>query len=120
MFISKVRFKYDVILNQIGFTAAGMDRMAINCHNGAKSFEEFKKYKWISDRTMFVRYEDMAINPHEYAEQIYKFIGLEFDDDTRRNFLAVTNRKSRKRRSVPDKRKFRFRMSSKIYRGFRV
>ena len=89
---------------EVGFIAAQLSRLAINCRDGVTSFEDFQKYQWIRDKTMFVRYEDMAMDPFRYAEQIYDFLGLEFDEKTRENFIAATTHKKRKRRESESER----------------
>ena len=59
------------------------------------------------DRTLFVRYEDMTLNPLATAEKIYKFLGLEFDYQTKENFLTATQTRNRKRRSSNIIKKFK-------------
>ena len=54
----------------------------------------------IRKRTIIIRYEDMSMHPWEKATEIYDFLGLEFDDETRAQFEEATGiHRKRKRRS---------------------
>ncbi|CAG5081656.1 Oidioi.mRNA.OKI2018_I69.PAR.g9932.t1.cds [Oikopleura dioica] len=63
-------------------------------------FKEIQNNPEIRKRTIIIRYEDMSMHPWEKATEIYDFLGLEFDDETRAQFEEATGiHRRRKRRS---------------------
>jgi hypothetical protein len=42
-----------------------------------------KNSSWLSDRSLVVRYEDLAMNPAEIAQKILEHAGLEFSDEVK-------------------------------------
>ena len=53
------------------------------CKNLAEIFDVLDKSDWLSNRTKILRYEDLARNPFEMGEKIFKFSEMDFHSNIR-------------------------------------
>nr|CAB3230830.1 carbohydrate sulfotransferase 1 [Phallusia mammillata] len=51
--------------------------------NGIAGFANTTDTQWLKGRYYRIRYEDLAMDPFKYTEEIYKFAGLEFKQEIR-------------------------------------
>ncbi len=66
-------------------------RMKGNCENIRLSAEVgLSRPRWLKNRYMLVRYEDIARNPMQKAEEMYRFLGIPFSLQAREWILKNT------------------------------
>nr|CAB3230801.1 carbohydrate sulfotransferase 1 [Phallusia mammillata] len=53
-------------------------------YNAKMGFANTTETKWLKDRYYKIRYEDLALEPFKYADEIYKFVGLDFQPQIKR------------------------------------
>ena len=53
------------------------------CKNLAEIFDVLEKSDWLSDRTKILRYEDLARDPFQMGEKIFKFSEMDFHSNIR-------------------------------------
>lgn len=62
------------------------------CRDMADSAETMlQRPAWLRGRYLLVRYEDLALNPKEKAQEIYRFVGLEMDESVHSWIAQNTN-----------------------------
>ena len=71
--------------------------MAQDCRDGVRSHADYVHNGWVRNRTLQVRYEDIALDPLSHAKMIYNFVGLEFNSAIKKRFEDATNRMRRRR-----------------------
>lgn len=60
-----------------------MNEIKMVCRHTMSILENLKTSKWLSDRLLVVRYEDLAKNPYDMAENILQHAGLELTEDVK-------------------------------------
>ncbi|CAK8671748.1 unnamed protein product [Clavelina lepadiformis] len=70
-------------------------------HNGQLGLANTKESKWLRDKYLRVRYEDLSLHPLEEAERIYKFANLEFLPEMKNWIAQNTHGLSSKKKFNP-------------------
>ncbi|XP_041692607.1 carbohydrate sulfotransferase 1-like [Coregonus clupeaformis] len=69
-----------------------LSQITSTCRDMADSAETMlQRPAWLRGRYLLVRYEDLALNPKEKAQEIYRFVGLEMDENVHSWIAQNTN-----------------------------
>ena len=79
--------------------------MQKQCQKDVRIFREMQNNPEIRKRAMIIRYEDMTMRPWKKAGEIYKFLGIPFDQKTKAQFRKGTGIKRRRKRNAEEDRK---------------